>query len=98
MQGFSKGAADQPTTLLKQQQCRHFPRQSHKHVFSLNEQVKKILTMQMNGLRTAYKYCHKRQHFLSRTHNSLLSYNAGNKSDGYINSIIDNLIYFLVYN
>ena len=44
----------------------------------------------MNGLRAAYKYYHKRQHFLSITPNSLLSYTAGNKSDGYINNIIEN--------
>jgi hypothetical protein len=41
MQGVSKGNADQPTTSLKQQQCQHFPRQSHEPVFSPIAQVKK---------------------------------------------------------
>ena len=51
----------------------------------------------MNGFRTAYKYYHKRQHFLSITPNSLLSYNS-DKPDGYINSIIYNLIHILIHN
>lgn len=53
--------------------------------------------MQMNGFRAAYKYYHKRQHFLSRTPNTLLSYNADNKSDRYIIILLTIYLFLSIY-